>query len=323
MKKATNIFVAVFGLTSIILGIEQLSYKNTIFADTLAHCCNMGQCYNPSIPIDCNALSSVELTSNCSQDIVNYTCKDCMDFIRAGEVCGVPSSTYEYCKLANGHRYSTFYGEEFPPPIITINGPTSLQYGVNGTFTASVTDGISPFHYQWYYLYPNPNYSPALSGIKPNLRQYNTWYTLGTDSPTLMTIFVIDAELKCVVTDARNNTATSNIMSIHIIMSKISAGLSVNYQLEKETIYKFTVLQNYPNPFNPSTIIRYKINEPSHVTLQVYDVLGKEVTQLVNNEKAPGIYEVEFKANNLPSGIYFYKITAGSFSDTKKMFLAK
>ena len=318
MKKVTNIFVTVFGLTAIILGIEQLSYKNTIFADTLAACCENIQCNG----LSCDHLSSIETHNNNCKDI-NYSCRDCVNFIISGQDCRVSSTTYEYCILANGHRYSTFYGEEFPPPIITINGPTSLQYGVNGTFTASVTDGTSPFHYQWYYLYPNPNYSPALSGIKPNLRQYDTWYTLGTDSPTLITTFVIDAELKCVVTDARSNTATSNIMSIYIIMSKISVDHSVNYKLEKETINKFTVLQNYPNPFNPSTIIRYKIKEPSHVTVQVYDVLCKEVTQLVNNEKAPGIYEVEFKANNLPSGIYFYKITAGSFSDTKKMFLAK
>ncbi|MHB1686470.1 MAG: T9SS type A sorting domain-containing protein [Ignavibacteriaceae bacterium] len=318
MKKVTNIFVTVFGLTAIILGIEQLSYKNTIFADTLARCCETSQC--DAAP--CNSLSGIKLKENNCRDST-YTCKDCMDFIRLNQECVWPSSTYKYCKLPNGHRYSTFYGEEFPPPSITINGPTSLQYGVNGTFTASVTDGTSPFHYQWYYLYPNPNYSPALSGIKPNLRQYDTWYTLGTDSPTLITTFVIDAELKCVVTDARSNTATSNIMYIHIIMSKVSANVSANYELEKETVNVFALMQNYPNPFNPSTIIRYSIKEPSVVYLRIYDALGKEIRELVRERKEPGIYTVEFNASKLPSGIYFYTLTTNNFSDTKKMFLIK
>ena len=85
----------------------------------------------------------------------------------------------------------------------------------------------------------------------------------------------------------------------------------------------YSLYQNYPNPFNPSTTIRYEIPERSLVTIKVYDVLGNEVETLVNEEKQSGEFEVEFNANNLPSGIYFYRLKAGVFNETKKMILLK
>ena len=85
----------------------------------------------------------------------------------------------------------------------------------------------------------------------------------------------------------------------------------------------FSLEQNYPNPFNPSTTINYQIPELSFVTLKVYDVLGSEVATLVNKELPVGNYEIEFDATTLPSGIYFYRLQAGSFVETKKMVLMK
>jgi hypothetical protein len=85
----------------------------------------------------------------------------------------------------------------------------------------------------------------------------------------------------------------------------------------------FSISQNYPNPFNPSTIINYTIAEQSMVTINVYDVIGTEVATLVNEEKARGNYSLEFNAKELTSGIYFYKIQAGSFIEVKKMVLMK
>jgi hypothetical protein len=81
--------------------------------------------------------------------------------------------------------------------------------------------------------------------------------------------------------------------------------------------------QNYPNPFNPSTKISYSIKEEGLVTLKVYDILGKEIATLINENKPEGNYEVEFNASALPSGLYIYKIQSGSFSDVKKMLLTK
>ena len=82
-------------------------------------------------------------------------------------------------------------------------------------------------------------------------------------------------------------------------------------------------LSNNPNPFNPATIINYRVPENSLVTIKVYDVLGKEVTELVNEEKISGSYSVTFNASNLSSGIYFYTINAGKYSAVKKMLLIK
>jgi hypothetical protein len=85
----------------------------------------------------------------------------------------------------------------------------------------------------------------------------------------------------------------------------------------------FSLQQNYPNPFNPMTTIKYEIPELSFVTIKIYDVLGNEIASLVNEEKPVGTYEVEFDATNLPSGIYFYQLSAGDFISTKKMILIK
>jgi hypothetical protein len=85
----------------------------------------------------------------------------------------------------------------------------------------------------------------------------------------------------------------------------------------------YALYQNYPNPFNPSTIIRYSIPKTCYVLLKVYNILGKEVATLVNQEKTTGNYEINFYANNLSSGVYFYRIQAGNFTDTKKFVLLR
>ncbi len=100
---------------------------------------------------------------------------------------------------------------------------------------------------------------------------------------------------------------------------------------DEETVHQFSLEQNYPNPFNPSTKIKYNIpsviaseaKQSQLVTLKVYDVLGNEVATLVNEEKAAGSYEVEYRADRLTSGIYFYKLQTGNFVETKKMLLLK
>ena len=92
---------------------------------------------------------------------------------------------------------------------------------------------------------------------------------------------------------------------------------------------KFTLEQNYPNPFNPTTKIKYSTPSSveshldAYVQLKVFDILGREITTLVNEKKQPGEYEVEFNASNLPSGVYFYQLQAGDFVQTKKMLLLK
>jgi aminopeptidase N len=90
-----------------------------------------------------------------------------------------------------------------------------------------------------------------------------------------------------------------------------------------EVPFEYSLGQNYPNPFNPSTTISYQLPEKELVTIKIFNILGKEVATLVNEEKPAGKYELEFSADNLVSGVYFYKLQAGSFVETKKMILIK
>jgi bacillopeptidase F (M6 metalloprotease family) len=89
-------------------------------------------------------------------------------------------------------------------------------------------------------------------------------------------------------------------------------------------VTNYMLSQNYPNPFNPTTKINYQFPKASFVTLKIYNVLGKEITTLVNEEKPAGIYEVDFNGSGIPSGVYFYKVQIGnSFTQVKKMMLLK
>jgi hypothetical protein len=90
-----------------------------------------------------------------------------------------------------------------------------------------------------------------------------------------------------------------------------------------ETPSSYTLSQNYPNPFNPSTTISYALPKAGLVTLKIYDLLGREVSSLVNEFKQAGNYAVDFNASNLSSGIYFYSIKSGDFTAVKKMTLIK
>ncbi len=85
----------------------------------------------------------------------------------------------------------------------------------------------------------------------------------------------------------------------------------------------YSLQQNYPNPFNSSSVIKYSIPHSSQVTLKIFNALGEEIETLVNREKPAGTYEVKWNAAELPSGVYFYRIKAGDFIQTKKMILLK
>ncbi|MBI5402983.1 MAG: T9SS type A sorting domain-containing protein [Ignavibacteriae bacterium] len=117
-----------------------------------------------------------------------------------------------------------------------------------------------------------------------------------------------------------NLTATSNIDSVNFYLYKTFTGIK---QIENVLLSEYKLYQNYPNPFNPSTNIRYQITNNKYVSLKVYNILGKEVATLVNEKQTPGVYEVTFDAGGLPSGIYFYKLQAGDFSEVKRMVLVK
>jgi Secretion system C-terminal sorting domain len=117
--------------------------------------------------------------------------------------------------------------------------------------------------------------------------------------------------------DARDTISTD------IGADEFNGSTIVGVKNEEAKQVTFALYQNYPNPFNPSTIIKYSISKASFVALNVYNILGQEVRKLVNEEKPSGNYEVQFNAANLPSGVYFCRIRAGSYNHVRKMLLIK
>jgi hypothetical protein len=110
-------------------------------------------------------------------------------------------------------------------------------------------------------------------------------------------------------------------------LKQIDLNGQVNYSNEIEVVYNnvfnFRLNQNYPNPFNPSTTISYQLSSEGFVTIKVYDVLGKELTTLVNDIKQSGIHELNFDASDYGSGIYMYRMTINNFTQTRKMIILK
>ena len=111
------------------------------------------------------------------------------------------------------------------------------------------------------------------------------------------------------------------IPSANILYKGGQAISFIDYGLDKPK--KFALQQNYPNPFNPSTMIRYSLPKNTKVRLVIYDILGKQVAELVNGEQAAGTYNVKFDGSSLASGIYFYKLTTDKFTKINKMMLLK
>lgn len=136
---------------------------------------------------------------------------------------------------------------------------------------------------------------------------------------------VIVAQLIDRGSDNRNSVARLREVANYvkgIYNGNFQSVLSVK-NVSAEVPEKFSLSQNYPNPFNPNTIINYKLTNYNFVSLKVFDILGTEVATLVNEKQSPGTYQVEFDGSSLTSGVYFYRLVAGEFTDTKRMVLVK
>ncbi len=120
---------------------------------------------------------------------------------------------------------------------------------------------------------------------------------------------------------------TSNDTGDSVYTYLIRAYVSIDTSGEKQNVEltpaSFVLEQNYPNPFNPTTTIKFQISSKGFVTLKIYDMIGREVATLVNGFQETGIHDVKFDASNLPSGVYLYRITAGTYAETRKLVLIK
>jgi hypothetical protein len=120
-------------------------------------------------------------------------------------------------------------------------------------------------------------------------------------------------------------TSTSNLDSVNFYLYQLPVGIK---QIGNVVPSEYKLYQNYPNPFNPATIIKFQIKDSKFVTLKIYDILGREVITLVNEKLRAGIYEIPFSINSItnnqiPSGVYFYKLLSEDFTEVKKMLLIK
>lgn len=219
------------------------------------------------------------------------------------------------------------------PLSVSISGPSHLNKGQNGTWTANVTAGTAPYIYKWYffpYCDEEPSTKPYISDGSPTpLRpSCGKWYGPYQSGPQYSHKDYYDFNLKCVVTDANGQTATG-IKYVSVSDNGLQKPNSDNEFASIEKIpEKFSLNQNYPNPFNPSTQINYALPSAAKVNIKVYDLLGREVTELVNEHKETGFYTVNFNASNLSSGIYLYRIIAQNgerilFTESKRMILLK
>lgn len=120
-----------------------------------------------------------------------------------------------------------------------------------------------------------------------------------------------------------SSNTNSSAVAIYLVRAYVSFQTSDIKQTADIKPSNYKLSQNYPNPFNPVTTIRYQIPEDGFVTLKVYDMLGNEVSSLVSQEQTPGEYTATFDGKNLASGIYFYNLTQGNFTETKKLVLMK
>lgn len=175
-----------------------------------------------------------------------------------------------------------------------------IQFVLNDLYTRS-PDNISPYDANASAIFKYLN-GPNIAGIKASTTQHKVvYFGFGFEQ-------ISDAAIR--------DTLISRILN----WSGVTVTGAVDNNL---TPLSFSLEQNYPNPFNPTTRISYTVPEDVQVSLQIYDVMGREVAQLVNSKQSAGTHSYLFDASSLSSGIYFYKLTAGDFISVKKMTLLK
>lgn len=195
-----------------------------------------------------------------------------------------------------------------------------------GSMNPIITDNISDYFYfsvfGWLRKSNDSSMIMANGRFFDNFAQYSSKFYIGDSSITSkldVSDFIYNSLAEFmfrIVWEKKINNRTA------LLESKFRDFLD-NVKLIGEKANNYYLNQNYPNPFNPVTNINFSIPKNSFVTLKVYDMLGKEVAALVNENLNPGSYNFDFNAAGFASGIYFYKITAGDFSEVKKMTLLK
>jgi hypothetical protein len=212
--------------------------------------------------------------------------------------------------------YLPDYGISFARAVDSINqngsGTNTVFIPMMGPYSGTVTytQSVSP--------------SPAPGTLTFNYSPSNVVNLTGTPSSVGLTVIAsatVPQQMYTVtVTGAETGGPRTHSRQFNVLVGNF-VGISHNGSEVPQT---YQLFQNYPNPFNPTTVIYYSVPKQTLVNLKVYDILGREVAALVNNQiRQAGEYQVTFDASNFPSGIYYYRINAGEFTDVRKMILIK
>lgn len=214
--------------------------------------------------------------------------------------CGIYAigiNGYQYCEFEVDHQYRLEVDVE--------NKSADCEYGGYVQYACSVwveKNGISVVQTNGFILD----------------KKWSTWFPVTKGDYIKLNVVYETINIVCL--------GQPGDYSLHVYTSNyMGGGWPPNNNVENAVnmLYKFNLEQNYPNPFNPSTTINYSIPNDGFVKLAVYNILGEEVSTLVNNVQSAGNYSIDFNASELPSGIYLYRIDTQNLSLSKKLILTK
>lgn len=234
---------------------------------------------------------------------------------------------------ANGSMIAVF--NQITSGVQRVKYFRSTTFGFGGTFNQSVLLGSAS----------TTNFMPTITGVRGGDSYYLAYIFWGSGADTCQLTkvntsgsFLVDRQIvnpgvlltgTCAPRTGYRNVNNDSCFVIYCgtgptnVWASSGCSGAITNTGNNGTPVSFKLGQNYPNPFNPVTKISYALPKQGLVTLRVYDILGKEVATLVNESKTAGEYTVEFNASSLASGVYFYKLESGSFSDIKKLTLIK
>jgi len=214
---------------------------------------------------------------------------------------------------AEGHSRTLYFGEELPDQVNKLSfslPPLPPGKAFDARFSGTSMKLSQDHHVAVDIQNPN-NDKPVTLNLNLNpTYKYQTFEVREVAKGTTLDEYLVDGNKEVTL----KNEETSTVELVPVGLKGLTASDNPD---------EFKLHQNYPNPFNPTTTIRYAVAVQSEVSMQVYNVVGKRVATLVNEQKSPGNYKVTFDASNLSSGLYFVKIQAGSFHDVQKLTLIK
>ena len=253
------------------------------------------------------------------------------------------TGVYSFTNLDPGKYFLLAEGRGYIPSYFRYDGTTTLKWRESDSIVvtaSSVVSGIS-FNLKTHNepvgggfvfgtdkgpdgspLGGTLNYALDASGgfVDYSISEMDGSYLLQNLQSGIYTIVSNQANYQDVQSNVSLDYLSSSTLDVDVSLVPLT---TTGINDKPNAITGYALKQNYPNPFNPNTVISYQIPQSSHVTLKVYNVLGQEVAVLVNENQQAGVYNYNFRAGSLASGVYIYQITAGNFVATKKLTLLK